>query len=205
MEAYGLGDEDANPGSKFAAKANQLKIRILDRLSPQVTLRWLIWAGLLVSFALRIWFVKGFYIVAYALGIFNLNLLLGFLSPQARASTAHPSPDFRPPVDSSDGTPTNHAAGNVLSLRHGARQMLRRLVMWRCRLIQSSKGRCSLRRTRSSAHSCAGYQNSSSGAPAASLYANSQLLIACCSSSDLRVDLCISLHVCPCCPCAGTG
>ena len=82
MEAYGLGDEDANPGSKFAAKANQLKIRILDRLSPQVTLRWLIWAGLLVAFALRIWFVKGFYIVAYALGIFNLNLLLGFLSPQ---------------------------------------------------------------------------------------------------------------------------
>ena len=96
MEAYGLGDEDANPGSKFAAKANQLKIRILDRLSPQVTLRWLIWAGLLVGFALRIWFVKGFYIVAYALGIFNLNLLLGFLSPQVRCLTAHPSPNLHP-------------------------------------------------------------------------------------------------------------
>ena len=82
MEAYGLGDEDSNPGSRFAAKANQLKIRILDRLSPQVTLRWLIWAALLVGFSLRIWYVKGFYIVAYALGIFNLNLLLGFLSPQ---------------------------------------------------------------------------------------------------------------------------
>ena len=115
MEAYGLGDEDANPGSKFAAKANQLKIRILDRLSPQVTLRWLIWAGFLVSFAMRIWYVKGFYIVAYALGIFNLNLLLGFLSPQVMHDrpcspvgllTHPPSPGVSPRPQ-----PANHAAG----------------------------------------------------------------------------------------------
>lgn len=46
--------------------------------------RWLLWLGLVVAFAARIWLLKGFYIVAYALGIFNLNLLLGFLSPQAR-------------------------------------------------------------------------------------------------------------------------
>ena len=59
---------------------------IMDKSAPLVSLRWLIWAGLLATFALRIWYLKGFYIVAYALGIFNLNLLLGFLSPQVTAS-----------------------------------------------------------------------------------------------------------------------
>eukprot|EP00210_Caulerpa_lentillifera_P009021 g8610.t1 len=31
---------------------------------------------------IRVYFLEGFYIVTYGLGIFNLNLLLGFISPQ---------------------------------------------------------------------------------------------------------------------------
>jgi hypothetical protein len=32
-------------------------------------------------YALRVYFVQGFYVVTYALGIYLLNLLIGFLSP----------------------------------------------------------------------------------------------------------------------------
>ncbi|GMH02775.1 hypothetical protein Nepgr_004614 [Nepenthes gracilis] len=42
------------------------------------------WIGTLVLasiYGLRIFYVQGFYIVAYALGIYILNLLIGFLSP----------------------------------------------------------------------------------------------------------------------------
>ena len=44
------------------------------------------WAGLgvaLVLFGLRIYLLNGWFIVAYGLGIFLLNLLIGFISPQA--------------------------------------------------------------------------------------------------------------------------
>lgn len=55
---------------------------ILDRTSPHVSYRWLGWFVLTLLFALRVVRTGGFYIVCYALGIYDLNLLLGFLSPQ---------------------------------------------------------------------------------------------------------------------------
>lgn len=45
------------------------------------------WIGLLVTlllFVFRIYALDGFFIVAYGLGIFLLNLFIGFLSPQVR-------------------------------------------------------------------------------------------------------------------------
>lgn len=53
----------------------------LDRVTPMTVERWSCWAGLLLLFAFRIRWAGGFYIVAYALAIYNLNLLLGFLQP----------------------------------------------------------------------------------------------------------------------------
>lgn len=37
---------------------------------------------MVLLYFLRAWFLNGFYIVTYGLGIYNLNLLLGFLTPQ---------------------------------------------------------------------------------------------------------------------------
>jgi hypothetical protein len=37
--------------------------------------------AILIIYAIRAYLIQGFYIVTYALGIFNLNLLLGFLTP----------------------------------------------------------------------------------------------------------------------------
>lgn len=55
---------------------------LLDRSTPHVKARWASLALLYVLFALRVYTAAGFYIVAYTLAIFNLNLLLGFLQPR---------------------------------------------------------------------------------------------------------------------------
>ena len=55
---------------------------ILDKVTPHIVVRWTVWALLVLFYAVRVYLLKGFYIVTYGLGIFNLNLVLGFLTPQ---------------------------------------------------------------------------------------------------------------------------
>eukprot|EP01108_Squamamoeba_japonica_P003508 TRINITY_DN2834_c2_g1_i1.p1 TRINITY_DN2834_c2_g1~~TRINITY_DN2834_c2_g1_i1.p1 ORF type:complete len:200 (-),score=54.87 TRINITY_DN2834_c2_g1_i1:61-624(-) len=55
---------------------------IMDKLTPYVPLRWTIAVVLLGIFMIRIYVIEGFYIVAYGLGIYLLNMLIGFLSPR---------------------------------------------------------------------------------------------------------------------------
>lgn len=82
MERYVDQPPPAGGGSRFAAVFNQRLQVLMDKAAPWVAARWVAWLALTLLFALRVRWLKGFYIVAYALGIFNLNLLLGFLSPQ---------------------------------------------------------------------------------------------------------------------------
>ena len=82
MERYIDQPPPAGGGSRLSAAYNQRLQVLLDKAAPWVAVRWIVWLALTLLFALRVWWLKGFYIVAYALGIFNLNLLLGFLSPQ---------------------------------------------------------------------------------------------------------------------------
>ena len=44
--------------------------------------RWVAMLVLLVLFFLRVYLLEGWYIIAYGLGIYLLNLFIGFLSPQ---------------------------------------------------------------------------------------------------------------------------
>lgn len=46
--------------------------------------RWAAFGALLVMYAMRVYSLAGWYIVSYGLGIFLLNLFIGFLSPQVR-------------------------------------------------------------------------------------------------------------------------
>ncbi|KAL5753032.1 hypothetical protein ACOSP7_023207 [Xanthoceras sorbifolium] len=55
---------------------------LLDKLVPHILYRWMACLGVLLIYALRVYLVEGFYIVTYGLGIYLLNLLIGFLSPQ---------------------------------------------------------------------------------------------------------------------------
>ena len=54
----------------------------LDASTPYVPQRWAFTAVMLVLFFLRIIFAQGWYIVAYCLGIYLLNLFLAFLTPK---------------------------------------------------------------------------------------------------------------------------
>jgi hypothetical protein len=53
----------------------------LDKSTIHVVPRWIGFGVLLLLFFLRIYFVQGYFIVAYGLGIFLLNNFIAFLSP----------------------------------------------------------------------------------------------------------------------------
>lgn len=54
----------------------------LDKSTPHPVGRWLGSLAAATVYILRVYYVQGFYIVSYGLGIYVLNLLIGFLSPQ---------------------------------------------------------------------------------------------------------------------------
>ncbi|CAL5218362.1 g27 [Coccomyxa viridis] len=95
---------NTNPlaGNKTLQTLQQKYRYLLDKTTPHAPARWVAWALLLVIYGLRTWYLKGFYIVTYALGIYNLNLLLGFLTPQVDPELEGPTlpskgqDEFRP-------------------------------------------------------------------------------------------------------------
>jgi hypothetical protein len=54
----------------------------LDKSTPYTQYRWIGTGVLFLLFGLRIIFAQGWYIVAYSLGIYLLNLFLAFISPK---------------------------------------------------------------------------------------------------------------------------
>lgn len=55
--------------------------KFLDDVNPHLSLRWIATGSLFFLYCLRIYYVNGFHIVSYALGIYILNLFIGFLTP----------------------------------------------------------------------------------------------------------------------------
>ena len=77
----------------------------LLRFGGDLLRRWAAWASLAVLYFLRVWMVKGFYIVTYSLGIYNLDLLAAFVTPK-----------FLPvPVEAQDDGPTLRESARALS------------------------------------------------------------------------------------------
>uniref|UniRef100_A0A453DMR9 Protein RER1 n=1 Tax=Aegilops tauschii subsp. strangulata TaxID=200361 RepID=A0A453DMR9_AEGTS len=68
----------------------------LDRSTPHATGRWLGTLVVAAVYALRVLSIHGFYIVSYGLGIYLLNLLIGFLSPMV-------DPELDPSAAAHDG------------------------------------------------------------------------------------------------------
>lgn len=84
MDNYGNEEAATNPlANNKAFKSISAKLQFyLDKTTPHTNARWIGLAALLTIYGIRVFFLQGFYIVTYALGIYNLNLLLGFLTPQ---------------------------------------------------------------------------------------------------------------------------
>ncbi len=57
---------------------------LLDKSSPHVAFRWVGFVTVFALYFLRVYFLNGWFIVTYGLGIYLLNQLIGFLSPQVR-------------------------------------------------------------------------------------------------------------------------
>jgi len=55
--------------------------QLLDQSVPHTAGRWAVFAVVVVLYIVRVTLLKGFYIVTYGIGIFNLNLVIGFLTP----------------------------------------------------------------------------------------------------------------------------
>ncbi|OVA15893.1 Retrieval of early ER protein Rer1 [Macleaya cordata] len=55
---------------------------LLDKSTPHVLRRWIGFSLVAVIYMIRVYFIQGFYIISYGLGIYILNLLIAFLSPQ---------------------------------------------------------------------------------------------------------------------------
>lgn len=53
----------------------------LDKSTPHTVYRWIGTVVIVLIYILRVYYVQGFYIISYGLGIYLLNLLIGFLSP----------------------------------------------------------------------------------------------------------------------------
>ncbi|KAG6595016.1 Protein RER1A [Cucurbita argyrosperma subsp. argyrosperma] len=86
--AAGVGHgaaEDVSSTTLFARWSHAASCRyqhLLDRCSPYIFYRWIACFFIASIYVLRVYLIEGFYIVSYGLGIYILNLLIGFLSPQ---------------------------------------------------------------------------------------------------------------------------
>lgn len=87
MEAnFGEGGVEESPSSAIARWKSSIWRGFqyyLDKSTPHVVGRWLAFVVLAAIYVVRVYSIVGFYIVSYGLGIYILNLLIGFLSPQA--------------------------------------------------------------------------------------------------------------------------
>jgi len=81
----GVGGDAASAVAPLAKLRNDFTRMFqyyLDRSTPHMVQRWLGTLAVAAIYMLRVYYVQGFYIVSYGLGIYILNLLIGFLSPK---------------------------------------------------------------------------------------------------------------------------
>ena len=80
----GLGGDGASvtpPLPQWGHDAWRIYQYYLDKTTPHSAYRWIGTLVIAAIYCLRVYYVQGFYIVSYGLGIYLLNLLIGFLSP----------------------------------------------------------------------------------------------------------------------------
>merc|ERR1711907_107055 len=67
---------------KAFAPITQKYTQLLDKATPHTAYRWYFTAFIALVYVVRVWLVTGFFVVSYGLGIYILNLLIPFISPQ---------------------------------------------------------------------------------------------------------------------------
>ncbi|KAH1057923.1 hypothetical protein J1N35_035988 [Gossypium stocksii] len=88
----GSGDDVAAvvaPIAKWKSDFSRTFQYFLDRSTPHLMERWLGSLAIAAVYVLRVYLLQGFYIVSYGIGIYILNLLIGFLSPKVDPELEH--------------------------------------------------------------------------------------------------------------------
>ncbi|XP_008482415.1 protein RER1 isoform X5 [Diaphorina citri] len=83
MQDFSSSNDSGNVFSKTSKSIKQRYQTLLDLSTPYTFGRWSVAALLLIFFLARIYLLQGWYIICYALGIYDLNLFIAFLSPKA--------------------------------------------------------------------------------------------------------------------------
>lgn len=81
---------------------------LLDRSTPHVAGRWIALVVMALLYTIRVWYLRGFYIITYGLGIYNLNLVRA-----AKAAGTHLAlwmPHGNSPLGTCAGVGLPHAA-----------------------------------------------------------------------------------------------
>ncbi|KAL3583770.1 hypothetical protein D5086_014831 [Populus alba] len=77
-----LSSTPATTISRWSFVVSQRFQHFLDKTVPYILYRWIACLIVVLIYVIRVYLVQGFYIITYGLGIYLLNLLIGFLSPQ---------------------------------------------------------------------------------------------------------------------------
>ncbi|VVB04505.1 unnamed protein product [Arabis nemorensis] len=72
----------ADAVSRLIHAVSQRQQHLLDKTVPHVLYRWIACLCVVLIYFVRVYLVEGFYIITYAIGIYLLNLIIAFLSPQ---------------------------------------------------------------------------------------------------------------------------
>ncbi|KAG8462582.1 hypothetical protein KFE25_010407 [Diacronema lutheri] len=82
--AGGLEDSvgESSAAARLSSTLGRKLQHYLDKAAPHTAARWVGASVLTLLYAIRVYFLNGWYIVTYGLGIYLLNLLIAFLSPQ---------------------------------------------------------------------------------------------------------------------------
>ncbi|KAG2703423.1 hypothetical protein I3843_06G127900 [Carya illinoinensis] len=81
MEGLGGDNAASTPVNIFWQDVWRRYQYFLDKTTPHAVYRWIGTLVVALIYILRVYYVQGFYIISYGLGIYLLNLLIGFLSP----------------------------------------------------------------------------------------------------------------------------
>ncbi|KAI3464933.1 hypothetical protein Pfo_021596 [Paulownia fortunei] len=83
MEEVGSdGASPVSPISKWRNDFSRVFQYYLDRSAPHMVNRWFGTLAAAAIYVLRVYYVQGFYVISYGLGIYILNLFIGFMSPK---------------------------------------------------------------------------------------------------------------------------
>lgn len=81
-----MDDVSSPPTPSLATRTSRIYQAWLDKTVPFMIARWIFTLLFYIIYFVRVFLIKGWYIVTYALAIYHLNLFIAFLSPKVDPS-----------------------------------------------------------------------------------------------------------------------